>query len=810
MGVNGIYGLSGSGMDIESMVKVGMMSKQNEYDKMAQKFTKNEWMKADYIELNSKITTFNASTLSQYKMSNTMNAKSVESSSEAVKVSANSTATLMSHTVDVEKLSSNAYLVGTNSMRRYAITSNTADQTSIKLADVLFSSLKVESSGVVSGRVSGVHMTADGRSNPTWSQAGNSNYDQRGIISDNEPVGLVNGRNWYRYEHYEQYEQWNQFESWVKIDTDGAGKQTITASQATAPNDTDGWQKITTKDTSTYSSDISIADNVSINWQQVTTKDKPSDASNWTRTAKAALEPGVDDYSKWKLVNSATKPSDSDADNWTTIKSTSNTGGESWRTITYSTKIIDGMAQGSPPDTEQWNSTYQDKYWQFSNGVKTDDVAFEFTIGDGTTKTDSNGNEVANEVTISYTYKDLLGDDETEGKTFNDLVADINKQSNGLNIKASYDSVHDTFSFVNTKSGDQNGIEINFGTDPTNQDSTRSALVARNFFNNMGLLQSKNGSLYNGDTEVPENTSNTILFDLKNAAGDGINSFMGENGIIKVDGITYNDVVDNKLTVGGITYTAVNTTGTTDANGVFSSTGAAAVTVTQDADGIIDKVKSFITDYNKLLADLYAKYDEKPNSDYKPLTQSQKDQMKDEQITKWEEKAKQGLLYHDQTLGKIIMNMRNAVSETVDGLNSKYNSIFSLGVSTTGLKGQLVLDEDKLKKALAEDPDAVYNVFAKLDSQNLDDSAKSGVAQRLGDIFVEATKKIKDRAGSSTDITEDSDLNNLLRNLQTKMSNFKKLMTSFENALYKKYDAMESTLARLGTQLNYIMGSTGQ
>ena len=77
MGVNGIYGLSGSGMDIESMVKVGMMSKQNEYDKMAQKFTKNEWMKADYIELNSKITTFNASTLSQYKMSNTMNAKSV-------------------------------------------------------------------------------------------------------------------------------------------------------------------------------------------------------------------------------------------------------------------------------------------------------------------------------------------------------------------------------------------------------------------------------------------------------------------------------------------------------------------------------------------------------------------------------------------------------------------------------------------------------------------------------------------------------------------------------------------------------------
>ena len=34
MGVNGLYGLSGSGLDIESMVKAGMLTKQNQYDKM--------------------------------------------------------------------------------------------------------------------------------------------------------------------------------------------------------------------------------------------------------------------------------------------------------------------------------------------------------------------------------------------------------------------------------------------------------------------------------------------------------------------------------------------------------------------------------------------------------------------------------------------------------------------------------------------------------------------------------------------------------------------------------------------------------
>ena len=36
MGANGIYGLSGSGLDIESLVKMGMMKKQNQYYKMYQ------------------------------------------------------------------------------------------------------------------------------------------------------------------------------------------------------------------------------------------------------------------------------------------------------------------------------------------------------------------------------------------------------------------------------------------------------------------------------------------------------------------------------------------------------------------------------------------------------------------------------------------------------------------------------------------------------------------------------------------------------------------------------------------------------
>jgi len=139
MGVNGVYGLSGSGLDIESMVKVGMLGKQNEYDKMQQKYTKNEWTKAAYLELSSSITTFNASTLSQYKMSTSMSAKAVTSTDTTIKATANANAAVMSHSVKVDKLSSNAYLIGTKSLTRNAIvTDSDKASSSMKLADVLF------------------------------------------------------------------------------------------------------------------------------------------------------------------------------------------------------------------------------------------------------------------------------------------------------------------------------------------------------------------------------------------------------------------------------------------------------------------------------------------------------------------------------------------------------------------------------------------------------------------------------------------------------------------------------------------------
>ena len=116
-----------------------------------------------------------------------------------------------------------------------------------------------------------------------------------------------------------------------------------------------------------------------------------------------------------------------------------------------------------------------------------------------------------------------------------------------------------------------------------------------------------------------------------------------------------------------------------------------------------------------------------------------------------------------------------------------------------------------MRAALVDDPDSVYNVFGKLDSTATEASdAANGIAQRLtggiGSVLNKASKSIETVAGTSSDISDDSTLSTLMRNLQTRMSNFQSMMNAFETQLYKKYDAMESALASLGTQLNYVTG----
>ena len=649
MGVNGIYGLSGSGLDVESMVKAGMLTRQSQYDKMQQKYTKNQWEKEAFATVYQDLTTFNYKTLSDYKLQNTTNAHKATSNNSSITATASASAASMAHKVEVNAMATNAYIVSTKSLTRrdsiYDPDSHDWNNNSMKLADVLFKS----------------------------------------------------------------------------------------------------------------------------------------------QTFKQQFPDGVN--------------------------------------ATYSV------------ENNRGNSV---------SGVSGSDIAFSITISDGVTErvTDSATGTTTKDFVLSYTYDDLYN-----GKTFNDLVSDINGL--GTNVRATYDSVNDKFSFYNKEGGSANTLSIksttNLSTDATVYASDATTSVSDNlagrtttdFFNNLGVVQSKDGELYgrvsyqytddNGDTKtktdsnvklnvdsdgnlsIADSSAYSSYSNVKALAQDGWGlSASGTDASVKVDGITYDKLTSNKLSVNGVTYEWTDK---------VSNGTSATVTVSQDTDKIVENVKKFVEDYNKMLSSLYEKYDEqKADGKYEPLTESQKEGMKDEQIEKWEEKAKQGLLYHDSTIRSIIDEMRDAISTKVEGAG-KYNTAYSIGISTTGLKGQLTLDEDKLKKALADDENAAYNVISKLEYKNdaktaadkkteaASNYAGSGLAQRLGDIMLNSISKVKDYAGTDgANYDDDSDLGTLMRSLKEKMDNFKTMMEKFEDALYKKYDAMEVALAQLGTQLSFITG----
>lgn len=642
MGVNGLYGLSGSGLDIESMVKAGMLSKQNQYDKMYKKEVKNEWLKQGFNEIYTSLNTFKYSTLSDYKMSSKMNAMGAESgNSSVVKATANGDAVAMTHNVTVNSLSQNAYLMTEKEISRAKVDSYT----------YLDPDTHVE----------GTYTTKTDNGDGTFTLSGGKNA-----------VG----------------------EDLAEVTLSGEALNNVTEN----------------KSKSIYLKDI-VFQNI-----------------QYDRTE--------DGYAYYNVTD----------------------------------------AEGN------------------TRNVRDDEVALSFSVQDNDAALDTLTTEEKAKQTIHYTFGDLY-----ESKTLNDLAADIKNLN--TNVTASYDATNDGFTLYNKESGSEATISLTMNSTLEAYRGKDSGKNAAALFNALGLKQSI-VSKEQGETEATAK-----LKDIGAFAADGGKDVKGTNGNVTIDGRTYENVKDSRITVSGVTYSLANI-------------GSTTVSVTQDTTAIVDNVKKFVEDYNKILDDLVTKYNTKPDGDYEPLSKTQEASMTQEQIDKWTEKAKSGLFYHNEILRDMIYAMRDAVSTPVLSVGSNYNSASAIGITSSNNQGHLQLDEDKLKKALAADPDCVYQIFASdqdtftsVDPKNrtnamaTDDYNHRGIANRLYfNAVSDGIKNVEDYAGVLADPEDQSTLGLLITQLKTKMDNFKALMDDFQTQLYKKYDALEVMISQMNAQYNTIFG----
>lgn len=865
MGVNGIYGLSGSGLDIESMVKVGMMSKQNEYDKMQQNYTLNEWKKEAYLDVYNKIQTYSTSTISQYKLQSNMNSRTATSSNAAITATATSAAPVMAHTLTVNQTATNAYLVGTNPLGALTDKVSAGNTISFNLYDTMKKASSVSFAGTDSttGKFDAdlmnnallntlgsdlTNMTATSISRVSTSGgnvrftllADDTNGDEvsKSVTKSADETALsfkVNGNDvnvtygeLAKLLSEPTYEfEFSDFVSLLNKKMESLG---VTASHSDADNGAltftnnqiGGTVSATINDDGIGGQLLSQLGHSETNKFAVSGSNGTSLETFMNEALASAL--GVSNATQITAMNYDAAAGDggettfsfllSDGTTSTTTKAATETAlsfnvGSENISFTYDNNFIDLFSNNAASgETANYEfdvvggliAKISDQLTEANISLSYENGALIFTDDNSTNTAPTvtfNNDGLGSYISANATQKPLVTWTETNSNqttldgyktvslnvtastTYNDLAKAINNA--GTNIRATFDSTNNLFSIYNKDSGAKNIVGIDIGTDAN----------AQAVFNAMGLKQSL------GSTS----SSSELNFDTSKSKTSAV--YTGKDASVLIDGSEVTDA-SNKITKNGVIYDITNVTSKT----------TATVNVTQDVDKIVDNVKSFVESYNTLLSDLYEMYNEKPNSSYKPLTDAQKNEMTEEQIEKWEKKAKAGMLYHDSTIRKLIDNMRTAVSEKVTSVGGKYDNSYSIGISTTGIYGQLTLDEDKLRAALTADPDSVSNVFTTLQStteerKNAAYVKSDGIAQRLGDIMNSSVKMITDVAGTSTDNSDDSTLSTLLRNLQSRMSSFRSMMDAFETKLYKKYDAMESSLAMLGSQLNYVTSSFG-
>lgn len=271
------------------------------------------------------------------------------------------------------------------------------------------------------------------------------------------------------------------------------------------------------------------------------------------------------------------------------------------------------------------------------------------------------------------------------------------------------------------------------------------------------------------------------------------------NAIIELNGATF-EGSSNTFTINGLTITA---------KGVSDST-MSLVTET-DVDAVYDKIKNFINEYNELVKEMDKAYNADSSKGYEPLTDDEKESMSDDEVEKWEKKIKDSLLRRDSTLNSISSSMKIAMAKSFT-INGKTYSLSSFGINTESYltaaeneKGVYHIDgnadddsskanEDKLKAAIAADPDTVAEFFNQL---------ATGVYEVLD------TKMKSTTLSSAYKVYNDKQMQSEYDSYSDDIKKWQKKLEEMEDYYYDKFSAMESALATLNSQQSQLAGLLG-
>lgn len=277
----------------------------------------------------------------------------------------------------------------------------------------------------------------------------------------------------------------------------------------------------------------------------------------------------------------------------------------------------------------------------------------------------------------------------------------------------------------------------------------------------------------------------------------------GSDAQIKLNGVTYTST-SNSFSINGLSITATGITGDGDNNAI-------SITTATDVQGIYDKIKDFLTEYNSVINEMAKLYNADSAGDYEPLTDEEKDAMSDTEIEKWETKIKDSLLRRDSTLNSVMSSMINSMSSSVEVDGKKY-SLASFGIQTLGFLNAAENEQyayhidgdeddanssgkaDKLMKAIQEEPDTICEFMQKLTTN----------------LYTAIDKKMRSTTLSSAyKVYNDKELDSQVDDYKDLIAKWEERLEQQQQYYYDKFAAMETALSKINNQSSALGGLLG-
>ncbi|HHU18119.1 MAG TPA: flagellar filament capping protein FliD [Clostridiales bacterium] len=369
----------------------------------------------------------------------------------------------------------------------------------------------------------------------------------------------------------------------------------------------------------------------------------------------------------------------------------------------------------------------------------------------------------SNKITLNMALKDLTLATELEevenysfkinntSFTFHrtDTLATVIQKVNASNagVTLSYSSITDRFTITADESGAGNNIIIS---------ETNGNLMTA-----LGLTESAGAKIIDGVNAILSVNGQQIIRSSNTIEIDGVN-------------ITLND----------------------------KSAEAITINMTENASSLLDPIKNFVEDYNSMVDLINGLIKETIERDYQPLTEAQKKEMTESEISAWEKKAKSGILRGDS----ILRNISTKLQSVVTGLSVNGVSLYSMGISSAGYSenGKLEIDEIKLKEALKTKGSELRALF----------TSNNGIGNALNDIIINATKTsgVRGSRGSLVEVAgvvstmsdKENSIYEQIKRINKNITVLQNRLTNEESRLWNKFSALEAALQRLNVQSSIL------